>query len=504
MLSKISSAVLDGIKAAIVQVEVNIGNGLPEFHVVGLADRAVKEASERVRPALENSGFTFPFGRIVVNIAPASLKKRGSLLDLPMAIGIMSASKIISPININCCGVIGELSLDGALHHADGVLPMVMAMKESGFKSVILPSSNAREAGLVGGIDIFPAENLRQVSDHISGAKEICHWSGTFQKNVGCCTENSGDYADVKGQEMSKRAITIAAAGGHGLLMTGSPSTGKTMLASRLTSILPPMTKEEITQVTSIYSVSGKLSPYIPFVTQRPFRHPHHRITQPALIGGGLTPKPGEVTLASGGVLFLDELCEFESGLIECLRQPLEERKVTVARNGGVYEFPANFIFIAATNPCPCGFYGDKEHECKCSEYQIRRYRSKISGPIMDRIDMHLDLKAIKYDELKTRHCTSSSEMMKCVTRARQRQTERFGHGSTELNGRIKDSDMDNYISISNECDQLLKNFYEKMKLSPRSLSKVKKVARTIADIDDSIEIETQHIAEAIQYRKKF
>lgn len=506
MLSKINAATVHGIEAVPVVIETDISRGLPALNVVGLADMTVKEAKERIRSAILNSGCEYPTGRITINMAPADIRKKGSHMDLPMAVGILASSRQLFDDSLKEYCFIGELSLDGNINKVTGILPIVMAMRREGIKKVVIPFVNKEEAGLVEGIDVYAAKNLGEIIDHFNLNKKMTP-IGSISSIEDCggqeISADAMDFADVRGQEYAKRAITIAVAGGHGILMTGSPSTGKTMISERIPTIMPKMTYEEVVQSTMIYSVAGLLNEKMPFVSKRPFRRPHHRITPAGLIGGGTYPRPGEITLASGGVLFLDEVGEFDRNLIDTLRQPLEEKKISIVRQGETYIFPADFMLVAATNPCKCGYYGDPEHECKCSQHEIDAYQSKISGPIMDRIDMHLKLMPIKYKELTGGKLTTSEDMRSEVEAARMIQRERFSGTDIKLNHQMSDHMADKYILLDGESKRLLEQAYGTLKLNPRTYLKVKKVARTIADIDHSKTVGVQHIAEALQYREQ-
>lgn len=504
MLSKINTATIRGIEAVQVTVETDLGRGMPAMNVVGLVDTTIKEAKERIRTAILNSGCQFPSGRLTINMAPADIRKRGSHLDLPMAMGILQGSRQILGADIDEYCFMGELSLDGSVNKVTGVLPMVNAMAKNGVQKFVVPFENREEAALVRGVEIYPASTLTEIITHFNLKKRIDSMEAVAEMSCGAVNESSGpDFADVKGQEYAKRAITVAVAGGHGMVMTGSPSTGKTMLAERIPTIMPDMTYEEILEASIIYSVAGLLDEDRPFISERPFRRPHHKITAAGLIGGGAYPRPGEITLASGGVLFLDEFGEFDRNLIDTLRQPLEEKRICITRLGDTYVYPADFLMVAATNPCKCGYYGDPDHECRCTARDVEMYRSRISGPIMDRIDMHLKLIPVRYRELTGGTVTSSAEMRERVSGARRRQKIRLAGTGLELNSQMNDHTTDALVELDIESRRLLEQAYGTLKLNPRTLLKVKKMSRTIADLDGCDTVGVQHVAEALQYREQ-
>ncbi len=502
MLSKIISASIRGIEAGPVTVETDILRGLPAFNLVGQADSTVKEARERIRSALVNSGMEYPKCRITVNMSPAGMRKRGSHFDLPIAMGILASSNQLFDDKIENFGFFGELSLDGSLNKTDGILPMVLAMRKAGIGNAVVPRANRKEAALVRGINIYAAENLEEIIDHFNLNIKMNCLSEAEREQELPGQSFAVDFSDVKGQESAKRAIIIAVAGGHGLLMTGSPSTGKTMLSERIPTIMPDMTYDEIVETTVIYSVAGLLDEETPCIGRRPFRHPHHKITPAALLGGGTVPRPGEISLANKGVLFLDELGEFDRRLVDTLRLPLEKRSVTLNRRGVSYVFPADFLLTAATNPCKCGYFGDPGRRCRCTPAELDRYRNRLSGPILDRIDMHIRLFPINYEELVSeKTAVSSAEMKKIIEKARIVQRERYRGSGIALNGQMDDHLAQGFCRMGKDGEELLASAYRRLGLNPRTLLKVKKIARTIADMEESEEIKGEHVAEALQYR---
>ncbi len=504
MLSKINSSAIIGLEAKVVDVEIDIHNGLPGILIVGLPSKEVDESKERVRSAIKNSGYSFPQQRITVNLAPADLPKTGPAYDLPIAIGVLAAAEQIPKETLNDSIFIGELSLNGNLRHINGVLPIILMAIEQGYKSVFIPFVNSREAEIVSGIDIYPTKNLEELIYHIKDEKKIKKLKFKKVAEVKVDTEEEFDFAYVKGQEFAKRALEIAATGGHNVIMIGPPGSGKTLLARSFPTIMPEMSLDEILEVTKIYSISGLLSEENSIIISRPYRQPHHTASDIALVGGGQHPKPGEITLAHRGVLFLDELPEFNKNVLEVLRQPLEDHFVTVARATATLKFPADFILIAAMNPCPCGFNNDPAKECICSQSQINKYQKKISGPLLDRIDLYLEVPRVKYQKLtKDSLSESSIDIQKRVQKARQIQNKRFEGTKVKTNSSMMVKDIKKYCVINDEMKDFIKKAAQKFNLSARSFHKILKISRTIADLEGVKDIELKHIAEALQYRPK-
>lgn len=502
MLAKALSATVIGIDAVLVDVEVDIAQGLPQFATVGLPDGAVKESKDRVKAALKNSGYDFPARRITANLAPADLKKEGAAFDLPISIGILAATGVIEGERLGRYVLLGELSLDGSLKPVRGALPVAVAARQAGLAGMVLPPDNAAEAAVVTGIEVIPASTLAEVVQFLRGDLEIA----PHTLDLGCLfrhQDGSGeDFAEVRGQEHAKRALEVAASGGHNLLMIGPPGSGKTMLARRIPSILPPMSFDEAIETTKLFSVSGLLETGRALVATRPFRAPHHTISDVGLIGGGASPRPGEVSLAHNGLLFLDELPEFKKHALEVLRQPLEDGRVTISRALLSLTYPARVMLVAAMNPCPCGYLGDPSHACSCTPIAIRRYRSRISGPLLDRIDLHVEVPAVAYRDFSgSQQAESSAAIADRVLRVRRVQQQRFegtnAHCNAQMNARL----IKKHCELDGEGHRMLELAGEKLGFSARSYSRILKVARTVADLGGSAAIRTPHLAEAIQYR---
>ena len=503
MLSKIYSSATYGIDAYLVEVETNVEQNIPGFTIVGLPDNAVKESRERVVAAVKNSGFKFPPRKITVNLAPADIKKEGSAFDLPIAIGLLSANMVINEDHLADTVFLGELSLDGKLRHVKGALPITVEARNKGIKRIILPIDASKEASIVDGIDVYGIENLSDVVKFLNGEKEVPPFTSDKNEIFSRINKYHLDFTDVKGQENVKRALEVAAAGAHNILMIGPPGSGKTMLAKRFPSILPPLTFEEALETTKIHSIAGILSKDTALITERPFRSPHHTVSDAALVGGGSFPRPGEVSFAHYGVLFLDELPEFKKNVLEVLRQPLEDYKVTVSRSKLSLEFPANFMLAAAMNPCPCGYFTDPNKECTCSPPSIQRYMAKISGPLLDRIDIHIEVPAVKYKELAASEKSEPSERIReRVIQAREIQLNRYKNiRHIYNNSDMGSKEVRQYCKLDSAGEELLKMAMTKLGLSARAYDRILKVSRTIADLDRSEQILPQHISEAIQYR---
>lgn len=500
VVSKLNSLGVFGMEAFLVEVEAYVARGLPSFDVVGLPDIAVKESRDRVRAAIKNIGFEFPLGKITVNLAPADLRKQGAVYDLPILLSILKSTDQIDA-NLSESAFVGELSLGGEVRPIVGILPMTIKALELGFKRIFVPQMNANEAAIVKGIDVIPVKNLDDLFKHLSGKKEILAQQFVEPKELS--EELIPDFIQVKGQLESKRAIEIAAAGGHNIILVGPPGSGKSMLAKRIPSILPDMTFEEKIETTKIHSIAGLLSSGGSLVNTRPFRSPHHTISPAGLSGGGSIPKPGELSLAHHGVLFLDELPEFTRATMEVLRQPIEDGKVTIARVNGTLSYPCSTMVVAAMNPCPCGYYGHPKKKCTCSNIAVSRYLSRVSGPLLDRFDIHIEVPPVEFDELSdhTPGKESSADIKLRVNKARKLQNERYKDTGIMCNAKMTADQVQKYCQMTDSAKNILKLAFDKMGLSARAYDRVLKVARTIADMNQDEKIDSAHVSEAVQYR---
>jgi len=502
MLAKVYSAAVYGVDAFEVEIEVNAAGGLPNIVIVGLPDAAVKESRDRVTTAISNSGYHWPRGRTTINLAPADVKKEGPSFDLPIALGMIAAAEDMDLKEAENFAFVGELALTGAIRPVKGVLPIAIEARARGRTALFVPEANATEAAMVEGITVYGVRTLRETFEFLRGNGKLTPMMQDVRAFFESRQRFDFDFSDVKGQHGVKRAIEVAVAGGHNLIMIGPPGSGKSMLAKRIATIIPPMTLEEAIETTKIHSICGLLDSKHAFVAHRPFRSPHHTISDVGLLGGSATPTPGEISIAHHGILFLDELPEFKRSTLEVMRQPLEEGKVTISRAAGSMTFPAQFMLIAAMNPCPCGFFGDGQRECRCSTTQVQKYRQRISGPLLDRIDLHVEAPAVRFKEMSSPEVSeSSAEILQRVEAARQVQARRFEKSATGCNARMVPKEIKAHCPLPTDAQELLKMAMTELQLSARAYDRILKVSRIIADLDHSEAITTVHISEAIQYR---